>query len=127
MKTFLVATAFSIIALALVIEANSPHRNIVPPGFLWVAAASLISAALWVTPKRNEDHDRIAVAIYTSLAKEPMPIHSLLEEVTEGYYGEGINKIANSTLVSMLDEGKLVIVEGKVRLGTGSSENLSGA
>lgn len=116
MKSFLVAAGFSLAAFAVLIEVNSARKPVLPPALLWVSVASIISAALWVAPKRHKDHAHYAILVYAALAKEPLPLKSLIEEITDGCFGEEAKTIAKSVIVTMLDESSIVIADGMASL-----------
>ena len=116
MKTFLVAAGFSLAAFTVLIEINSRRKPALPPGLLWVSVASIVSAALWSVPKRHKDHAHYAIRVYAALAEKPLPLKSLLEEITGDCFGEDAKAIAKAVIVTMLEEGSIIISAGLVSI-----------
>lgn len=110
-----------IVGLALLVEANSPGRFAFPPGLYWVAAAALIAAALWSRPKRSGDYHHHACAIYLLVAEAPVPLEQLMKEIGGNSFDDQYATQVKRTVVTLLDEGNLAIVDGLVSLARGSS------
>ncbi|QTN31024.1 hypothetical protein HZ994_01340 [Akkermansiaceae bacterium] len=116
MKGFLVASGLFIALAGFVIVLESRDNGAVSIGFSMVASACLISAALWAAPRKEKDYGHFALLIYSALAREPLAIATLVEDITGGCYGDEAKAIGKSVVVAMLDERKIIIADGLVRL-----------
>ncbi len=115
MKTALAYGAIAIVIIALLLDIKSSGDLVMGAPYLWVAAAALIAAALWKNPKRDHHYHRFASAIYEALAAGPITYGKLLAKIRIDELGE-TDAHLKKTLVTMLDEGKLIIRGGKVCL-----------
>lgn len=119
MKTFLTAVGLAVPAVSFLIEINSRHSSPLSLGLWLFAGAALIAAAFWSPQKRDGHYYQFAGNIYAALATGGMTFSSLIEEIVAVTYDDRVKDHARKVVVTMLDEGTLVMVDGNVCLASG--------
>lgn len=111
MKIFLVVTACWASLALFVIDDQTLML-----GLAIIAAAALIAAAIVPPPPRPSHYAAYAGEVYQILSAAPLPMKELLNRLTKSSHSESFRDLATAVLVSMLDEGKLVVINGKISL-----------
>ena len=121
MRTLIIASGFIVlvgcIAYSLVSNENQNGSLFIPInlGYFIVIAGAFISVALFRDVK--EDDSRTRYEIYRILATESKSIDEVTELATRELKFHGGSFTIKSNIASMLDEGLLIIEDGKIKLG----------
>lgn len=117
MKIFFVIAGFVIFFGILLIEFNSNKFQALPIGLYLFPLACLASATFWKRADKDDSYYYYARKVYALLANEDHSIESILDKVDAGYHpGDQASTHITKTVIKMIEEGNLTIVDGKVRV-----------
>jgi len=111
MKPFL-----TILACAAIVALLFAEDRTLMLGFAIIAAAALIAAAIVPAPPRPSHYAPYAGDTYLILSAAPLRMKELVDRLTESSDSDTNRALAVSVLVTMLDEGKLVVINGKISI-----------
>lgn len=117
MKIFFVITGFVIFFAILFVEFNSNKFQTLPIGLYLFPLACLASATFWKQADKDNNYYYYARKVYALLANEDHSIESILDKIDVGYHhGDQAYTHMTKTVIKMIEEGNLTIVDGKVRV-----------
>ena len=120
MKNFFAIAGFVIFFAVLLFVANKASSLPVPLGVYLFPITCLIAATFWKAEDKGDSYYHYAHKIYELLAKEKMSMDDLIDAVDVGYQpGDQTSKQVKKTVVRMIEEGNLTIMDRKVCLSPG--------
>ncbi|MGJ8643425.1 MAG: hypothetical protein ACSHX9_08470 [Luteolibacter sp.] len=117
MKIIFVISGFVIFFFILIFEVNSNRFEPVPTGLYLFPLACLLAATFWKSPEKDNNYYYYAEKVYALLADGNHSIESILEKANVGYHhGDQASSHMTKTVIRMIEEGNLTIIDGKVCL-----------